>query len=146
MGKGIILPIVGLTVLAGAQITYAAHSVRLRQVLGRPLSLAQRAGPDGAALNWLNQSPTVKKILVIDGCVKPFYFDKPYFMVRGEYGEQADPRIPDATAALIHARELGVTHLLSVQCAQRELIGQLPVGVSLQEVFASGPAKIYALP
>ena len=143
LGRAIVAAVVSVTVLIGSATIYAQHENRFGDVLFRSPSLAQRAGRDGPAIDWLNHTSDVRKVLVVDACVKPFYLDKPYFMVRGEYGEQPDADVPDVATAVARQDLIHWTYVLDVSCEDPALDGRFAPLPSLTKVFDDGYARIY---
>jgi hypothetical protein len=66
------------------------------------------------SFDYLNNDPSVKKILILDRSVPPFYSRKPYIKPVGQWGELTLPQISDSLETLPHAGELHVTHVLDV--------------------------------
>lgn len=63
---------------------------------------------------YLNRDPAVKKVLVLDRSVPPYYCEKEYVKPIGQWGEETLPGIRTTQDALQHLRELHVTHILDV--------------------------------
>jgi hypothetical protein len=71
------------------------------------------------AFDFLNHDPSVRKILILDRSVAPFYSDKPYVKIIGQWGEHPLPNVTSpqqALRALHHLPDLGgITHILDIQ-------------------------------
>jgi len=74
----------------------------------------ERQIPYLASFDYLNSDPSVKKILILDRSVPPFYSRKPYVKPVGQWDELTVPQISNSPETLPHARELHVTHVLDV--------------------------------
>ena len=71
------------------------------------------------AFDFLNHDSSVRKVLILDRSVAPFYSDKPYVKIIGQWGEHPLPNITSpqqALQVLPHLPDLdGVTHILDIQ-------------------------------
>jgi hypothetical protein len=79
-----------------------AHEVRNRRI------------PFLESFQYLNTSPAVRRILILDRSVTPFYLDKDYVKPVGQWGERTLPGAMTALDALENVRELGISHVLDV--------------------------------
>jgi len=66
------------------------------------------------SFEFLNHETSVRKVLILDYSVPPYYLDKAYLMPVGRWGERTLPGSLDEMEALAHARELGISHVLDV--------------------------------
>jgi hypothetical protein len=84
----------------------------------------------------------VQKVLILDRSVPPFYCDKSYLKITGQWNEQPLPGIRNAKDALAHPGELHVSHVLDVRS---EVSGfQVPANTpGLALVFERPNQRIY---
>jgi hypothetical protein len=66
------------------------------------------------SFRFLNGSPTVKKVLILDPSVPPYYIDKSYIKPFGQWGEQTVPGVTNVQEALDHLSDLRISHVLDV--------------------------------
>src|SRR5262249_36597498 len=64
---------------------------------------------------WINNDSSVRRVLILDPTVPPYYSEKPYVKPEGQWGERPLPGGQDSFEAVKHARELGVSHVMDVQ-------------------------------
>jgi hypothetical protein len=88
----------------------------LHSVLSPEYAEAQRAGnvPFLQSFQYLNKSPDVTRVLILDPSVPPFYSDKDYIKPLGQWGEQTLPGSISPLEAVQKVHELGVSHVLDV--------------------------------
>lgn len=94
------------------------------------------------AFDFLNREPSVRKVLILDVSVPPYYLDKDYLKPFGQWREQVLPEAPDADHVLARVHELGISHVLDVRS---EVSGfQVhPGSARLTLVFEGGIQKVY---
>jgi hypothetical protein len=94
------------------------------------------------SFQYLNESPNVKRVLILDRSVTPFYMDKDYIKPVGQWGELTVPGVTTPLEALQQARELGVSHVLDVNSdvAPFQIVGQRN-GLTL--VFEARNQRVY---
>jgi hypothetical protein len=66
------------------------------------------------SFEYLNTSPSVRRVLILDRSVTPYYLDKDYVQPEGRWGERTLPGAISSLQALGNARELGISHILDV--------------------------------
>ncbi len=66
------------------------------------------------SFDYLNREASVRRVLILDRSVMPFYCDKPYLKATGQWGEVVLADAGDLGHVLGRARELGVSHVLDV--------------------------------
>lgn len=66
------------------------------------------------SFQYLNDTPEVKKVLIPDRSVPPFYSEKDYIKPVGQWGERTLPGAIGPLEAVDQARALGVSHILDV--------------------------------
>jgi hypothetical protein len=93
---------------------------------------------------YLNGDASVRKVLILDRSVPPYYCDKEYVKPFGQWGEQMFPDIRDAQDALEHLGELNVTHVLDVSSVAAGF--QVPTNTSgLRLIFERPNQRIYKM-
>jgi len=77
------------------------------------------------SFEYLNSSPDVKKVLILDKSVTPVYLDKDYIKPLGQWGELTLTGVSTPIEALKEAHELGVSHVLDVnsEVASFQIVG-----------------------
>jgi hypothetical protein len=105
-------------------------------------ALRQRTIPYLESFTFLNQDPSVKRVLILDRTVPPYYLDKPYVKPVGPWGERTLPGEPDFPEALRRVREWNVSHVIDVHSELASFM--VPSGTSgLSLVFESRGQRIY---
>jgi len=68
------------------------------------------------SFDYLNRDTSVRRVLILDRSVPPFYSDRDYVKPVGQWGEHTLPGAPDGRQALEEAlrRQLEVSHVLDV--------------------------------
>ena len=91
---------------------------------------------------YLNNEPSVAKILILDPFVPSFYLNKDYVKPVGRWGERCLPQ-PDNLEAIINSLlQFHVTHVLDVRDAHGQFrLGAHPHGLTL--VFERADQRIY---
>src|SRR5260370_24887666 len=67
------------------------------------------------SFRFLNSEPAVQKVLILDRSVPPYYCDRRYLKITGQWKEQVLPGIRDANDAIEHLCELHISHVLDVR-------------------------------
>jgi hypothetical protein len=108
--------VVGISVLYGLLMIFGAQLESLHAVISPNFAQLRREReiPYLASFDYLNTDPSVKKILILDRSVPPFYSRKPYVKPVGQWGELTLSQISNSLETIPHARELHVTHVLDV--------------------------------
>jgi hypothetical protein len=76
---------------------------------------AQETIPFLESFRFINNDPSVRRILILDPTVPPYYSDKPYVKPVGQWGERTLPGGLNSDEALKHVGELRVSHVMDVQ-------------------------------
>jgi hypothetical protein len=94
------------------------------------------------SFEFLNRDASVRRVLILDRSVMPFYCDKPYLKVTGQWGEVVVPDGADVGHVLGRAGELGISHVLDVSS---EISGfRVPEGApGLTLVFSAPKQRVY---
>lgn len=94
------------------------------------------------AFRYLNETRAVRKVLILQGVVTPFYLRKPYVKIRGMRGEEPVAGVGTATAALPRLGRWGVSHVLDTRAGGSEYeLKPAPPGLEL--VFEAEIARVY---
>jgi len=67
------------------------------------------------SFQFINNDSSVRRVLILDPTVPPYYSEKPYVKPEGQWGERPLPGGRDSVEALKHVRELRVSHVMDVQ-------------------------------
>lgn len=136
--------VIMLSVGYGAVMIWRASSVGVRAALSPSVAdqIHRENVPYAESFAYLNSTPDVKLVLILDRSVPPYYLDKNYIKPVGQWGERALPGSIDSLLALHRAATLKFTHVLDVQS---------PVGAfqvtdqkeNLQLVFESTNQRVY---
>jgi Dolichyl-phosphate-mannose-protein mannosyltransferase len=108
--------VVGISILYGLLMIVRAQTDNLRSVVSPSFAEFRRARdiPHLASFDYLNSDPSVKKVLILDRSVTPYYLRKAYIKPVGQWGELPVPGISNSLQMLPQARKLQVTHVLDV--------------------------------
>lgn len=136
--------VVGISILYGLVMIASAQIENLRAVVSHDFAQLRRTReiPYLASFNYLNNDPSVRKILILDRSVPPFYSRKPYIKPVGQWGELTLPQISNSLETLPRAGELHVTHVLDVVSPVSGFQIERP-GSDLELVFQSAGQRVY---
>jgi len=141
-GRALAWGIIALSLAHGSYTVAAQHWTRLHDVLSPNYAAATRVGnPYSHAFDYLNAHSEVRDVLILDRFVKPYYLNKPYLMIRGEYGEQPVSGVSGIRTALPRLPELGATHVLDVRHSDADFAVQPDPRLKL--VFETADARIF---
>jgi hypothetical protein len=94
------------------------------------------------SFTYLNESPGVKKVLVLEPRLPAFYFEKDYLKPIGRFGEQTVPEGNDYQLLRGKLNTYGITHILDVRLESNNF--RVPPGEpSLQLVFQRDDQRVY---
>jgi hypothetical protein len=108
--------ILGVSLCYGCFMIGSGRAEDLRAVVS-PASaqeLRNEKIPYLASVEYLNSNAAVRKILILDRSVQPYYLDRTYVKPIGQWGEQVLPGVTRASDVLPQAKQLGTTHILDV--------------------------------
>jgi hypothetical protein len=71
--------------------------------------------PFRESFDYLNRDPAVRKVLILDRSVPPYYCDKSYLKPTGQWGEEVLPGGQNTGLILAQVHQLGISHVLDVQ-------------------------------
>ena len=103
---------------------------------------AQETIPFLESFRFINNDPSVGRVLILDPTVPPYYSDKPYVKSEGQWGERTLPGGLNSDEALNHVRELGVSHVMDVQ-SEISSFKVAPNTEGLTLVFEAKGQRIY---
>jgi hypothetical protein len=116
--KQLLAAVVFLSVSYGSLMILRGGFPDVRAVFSPRFVAARRASsiPFVAAFDFANREVSIKKLLILDRSVPPYYSDKPFLKPIGQWGERTLPGSPDAQQALASAlnHQLDATHILDV--------------------------------
>jgi hypothetical protein len=109
--------VVAVSLAYGIFMIWRARREEVHAVFSAPYAEARREReiPFAESFAYINNETTVKRVLILDRSVPPFYSDKPYVKPVGQWGERTLPGAPDDQEALTLLRELNVSHVLDVE-------------------------------
>jgi hypothetical protein len=136
--------VAGISILYGLLMIVRAQTENLHAVVSPNFAQFRSAHeiPYLASFDYLNSDASVKKILILDRSVPPYYLRKPYVKPVGQWGELTLPQILNSLEALPHARELHVTHILDVVSPVSGFQIERPPS-NFELVFQSSGQRIY---
>ena len=96
------------------------------------------------SFRFLNTSPAVKEVLILDRSVPPYYSDKSYIKPFGQWGEQTIPDVTNVQQVLDRLSDLRISHVLDVNS---EISGfQIPQNTpGLTLVFERPNQRVYGV-
>jgi len=108
--------VVALSVLYGCYGIVSARQDDLHAVVSRSFAQEYRQEwtPYYDSFRYLNREPAVRKVLILDPTVPPYYSDNDYLEPFGFWGERALPGVEKPEAILKRLHEFGITHVLDV--------------------------------
>jgi hypothetical protein len=135
---------IGCSLAYGLFMIATARAGDVAAVLSSSFAERQRQQriPFLESFRYLNSERSAQKVLILDRSVPPFYCDKSYLKITGQWNEQPLPGIRNAQDALAHLGELRVSHMLDVRS---EVSGfQVPANTpGLTMVFERPNQRIY---
>jgi hypothetical protein len=94
------------------------------------------------SFNYLNESPRVKKVLVLEPRLPTFYLQKDYLKPIGRFGEQTVPEGNDFQLLRDKLNTYGITHILDVRLDSNDF--HIPPGPpNLHLIFQGRNQRIY---
>jgi len=136
-------------VMVSASVAYGAYMLKYTVSDAKTVVSSKAAAirqqktiPYLESYTFLNHDLSVRRVLILDRTVLPYYLDKPYVKPVGPWGERTLPGEPDAPEALRRVREWNVSHVIDVQSELAPFV--VPSGTSgLSLVFESQGQRIY---
>jgi hypothetical protein len=109
--------VIGCSLAYGLFMIGMARADDVAAAVSSPFAERQRQQriPFLESFRFLNSEPSVQKALILDRSVPPYYCDKRYLKITGQWKEQVLPEIGSAHDALEYLGELHVSHVLDVR-------------------------------
>lgn len=136
--------LVGASLLYGLFMIVKPEADSIHTVFSAEYAAKRRAQlvPYVESFDYLNQNPSVKKVLILDRSVPPFYLDKNYVKPVGQWGELTVEGVKSPQDALAAMRSLSVTHVLDVNSSVAPFQVQ-ESAAGLQLVFEAENQRVY---
>ena len=99
--------------------------------------------PFASAFEYLNSAPEVKKVLILHPYVPPFYLNRPYVKIRGQYGERPVEGVNSFAEAAPRLADLAVSHVMDVRYFESDF--EVPSNNSMELVYSAEDVRIYRL-
>lgn len=137
---------VGISVVYGFFMIGSSQADSVRAVFSPAYAQTreQREIPYLASFEYLNAASVVKKVLILDRSVPPYYLHKSYIKPVGQWGELTLPGVTNAWAAVKLDHELHITHVLDVVSSVAGFQIQDPPP-DLKLVFEKPDQRIYSV-
>ena len=92
--------------------------------------------------DYINRTPEVKRVLILDRSVPPYYSNKDYVKPLGQWGELVYPDVKSAADILPRLVQLGTTHVFDVKSTIADY--QVPANYpGLELVFEVPGQRVY---
>jgi hypothetical protein len=138
--------VVLLSVSYGLFMVVRADEDNIKSVFSGSYSKQMRQGtiPYLDSFNYLNREDGVRKVLILDRSVPPYYLDKDYVKPLGQWGELTLPNGETGSQAVELAinHELSVSHIFDVRSEVSEFQVR-PETVGLSLVFEAKNQRVY---
>lgn len=135
---------VAISVLYGMFMIFPTRVEDVHAALSRSYeaSRMQQETLCAAAFDYINGEPSVRKILLLDSVIAPYFIDKPYIKPFGVWGEQTVPGATNVPEVMSQLLSLQVTHILDFKREGESFyLPEHPSGLTL--VFEQGNSRIY---
>jgi hypothetical protein len=108
--------VIGCSLLYGSYMILHGRKDDLHAFLSPSYAVQRRHDtvPFETSFDYLNHDLSVRKVLILDPRVPPYYCDKSYLKPFGSWGEQVVPDVPDVAHVLERLRDLHISHVLDV--------------------------------
>jgi hypothetical protein len=144
IGRILIAAVAGVSIAYGLGTDLHGNRDRIASLFSRPAEARRESDiPVREAFQYLNATPEVESVLVLNRFVPCYYLRKPYVKIRGQYWEQPLPGVTDASTALRQVQNLHVTHILDVQGLFESNFELDPNTTPFHLVWSSKDARIY---
>jgi hypothetical protein len=141
-GRAVSWAVVGVSAAYGGVFVMQAQLPRIASLRGGAAEArwVRTNTPFYDAFAYLNRSPEVKRVLILEGTVPPYYLKKDYVKREGPYGET-----PFSGDPLAQLGALGITHVLDVESATFHAHFRIGDEKRLRLVFRGNDARVYAV-
>jgi len=108
--------VVGCSLLYGLFMIGSSRAADIHAVSSSSFAEERRQEqiPFLESFEYLNRDASVRRVLILDPSVPPYYCDKSYLKPFGQWGERTLPDAPDLGSVLAQLQELQVSHILDV--------------------------------
>jgi Dolichyl-phosphate-mannose-protein mannosyltransferase len=108
---------VAISISYGLFMIVSARADEIHAVISKSYAETRRHNniPFLKSFEYLNNEPSVRKVLVLDPSVPTYYLDKEYLKPVGRWGEHLFPGIEDPLQALSLPSQSDITHVLDVR-------------------------------
>lgn len=138
--------LVATSIAYGAFMIFRSQSQNVRAVFSSSYAKERELNeiPFSQSFEFLNHQPVVRRVLILDRSVPPFYLDKDYVKPVGQWGERTLPGVANALESLELTHELKISHVLDVnsEIASFQIVGEKP-GLTL--IFEAKNQRIYSV-
>jgi hypothetical protein len=135
---------VGVSILYGLWMIFPERAEDVHAALSSSYEAKRWHAETGFAdgFDFINEEPSVKKILILDAGVAPFFIDKPYVKPFGVWGERAVPGADTVPEVMAQLPALQVTHVFDRRPKGESFhLPDRPPGLAL--VFEREDQRIY---
>jgi hypothetical protein len=117
VGSSLSAVIVGCSILYGLFFIISSRVEDMHAAVSTTFESKRRAEsvPFSESFQYLNQDPSVKKVLISDPLVPAYYLDKDYLKPTGRFGEQVLPESTNLDKIFSELRPLRISHVLDVR-------------------------------
>lgn len=111
--RALAVVLVAVSILYGMSIIISTRADDVHAALSSSFAakrrLAKTLGTE--AFDYINGEPSVKRVLILNSVVAPFFIDKPYVKPFGVWGERPVPGVADVQDVMAKLSSLHVTHI-----------------------------------
>ena len=136
--------LVGVSVIYGLFMIVKPEADSIHAVFSASYAARRRAEqvPYAQSFDYLNRDPSVKKVLILDRSVPPFYLEKSYVKPVGQWGELTVPGVTRPQDALALKGSLSITHVLDVNSEVASFQIREPAA-GLRLVYEANNQRVY---
>lgn len=137
--------VVAISLAYGCYMIGVSRKDDLRASVSASFAAEQRRArvPFYASFAYLNAEPLVRKTLILDRSVPPYYLNRDYLKPFGQWGERPLPGIDSPADILRRLHEFGITHVLDVQSGISDFCVVPGSAADLQLVFEDNGQRVY---
>jgi hypothetical protein len=142
--RALSLVVVAISILYGAFILLPARMDEVHAALSRPFEAKWRMAETACAagFDYINGESSVRRVLLLDEGIAPFFIDKPYVKPFGVWGERSVPGATDVPEVMLQLASLDVTHIFDYRPEAGSFrLPDHPLGLTL--VFEREDQRIY---
>jgi len=141
--RGLSAVVVAISVLFGMFMIVREKEEDVHAALSRSFEAKRRQTETAfaASFDFINRDPSVRKVLLLDAGIAPYFIDKPYIKPFGVWGEQTIPGATDVPEVMSQLPGLRVTHIFDRRSNGSFYLPEHPSGLTL--VFEHEDQRIY---